>query len=267
MRDFRVITALLVACLSGGGPANADGILVLGGTGELGIRIVKLLVEKNEDVTVFVRDSSDRSSLADLDVEYFVGDLLDQASVNAAFAHKPYRAVINAVRAPPEIVDFYRISNEHIVEAAKSRGIKQIIHHGAIGAGANMALHPDVPWNRLPYLQPRMMDHGVSEEVLFSSGIPITIIRNGQMWPNDTEPTGSAVLTEDRRVMTPITRADLARFTMECLDNPECSNKVYHHKDDLLSWPPPCDPLNPPSYPGARRCVVQTNISERQSAD
>ncbi|MDG2321858.1 MAG: NAD-dependent epimerase/dehydratase family protein, partial [Rhodospirillaceae bacterium] len=80
MRDFRVITALLVTCLSGGGPANADGILVLGGTGELGIRIVKLLVEKNEDVTVFVRASSDRSSLAGLDVDYVVGDLLDQAS-------------------------------------------------------------------------------------------------------------------------------------------------------------------------------------------
>jgi len=255
MKNFRVMTLLLLGCLSAAGPVEAEGILVLGGTGELGTRIVKLLVENNEDVTVFVRESSDRSSLTDLDVEYAVGDLLDRASVDAAFKRKNFRAVIIAVRAPPELVDFFKVTSMNIVGAAKSREIKQIIHHGAFGAGANMALHPDEPWDRLPYLKPRMMDHGVAEEVFFSSGIPTTVIRNGRVWPNDTEPTGNAILTEDRTTITPITRADLARFTMECLDNPDCNNKVYHHKDDILSWPPPCDQLNPPSYPMARRCI------------
>jgi len=255
MKYFAVITALLLVYLTTNGAVKAEGVLVLGGTGELGTRVVELLVENNEDVTVFVRESSDRSSLTNLDVEYIVGDLLDRASVKAAFSRKNFHAVIIAVRAPPELVDFFRIISMNIVEAAKSRGIKQIIHHGAFGAGANMALHPDEPWDRLPYLKPRMMDHGVAEEVFFSSGIPITVIRNGRVWPNDTEPTGRAILTEDRNTITPITRADLARFTMECLDNPDCNNKVYHPKDDVLSWPPPCDPLNPPSYPGARRCT------------
>ena len=32
----------------------------------------------------------------------------------------------------------------------------------------------------------------------------------------------NAVMTEDRAVMTPVTRIDLARFTMECLDNADC---------------------------------------------
>ena len=44
---------------------------------------------------------------------------------------------------------------------------------------------------------------------------------------------------EDRSTLTPITRADLARFTLDCLDNVECHGKVYHNKDDSLTWPPP----------------------------
>ena len=102
-----------------------------------------------------------------------------------------------------------------------------------------MALHPDVPWGRVPNLEARMMDHGVAEEVFFSVGIPTTIIRNSRVWPDDTAPSGQAAMTEDRRVLTPITRADLARFTMECLGNETCYGKVYHNQDTSLTWPPP----------------------------
>lgn len=219
--------------------AFADGVLLLGGTGQLGARVAKALVEAGEDVTVFVRASSDRSRLAGLDVDYVVGDLLDEDSVAAAFKDKPYRVVINTVRAPTELKDFYKISSTLISKYAQQSGVQQIIHHGAVGAGSNMNLHPDVPWERVPNLFPRMMDHGAAEEIFFSSGIPTTIIRNSRVWPDDTPASGNAALTEDRTVITPITRIDLARFTMECLDNTECYGKVFHNKDDSLTWPPP----------------------------
>lgn len=238
MSVWRFILPLALAIISIN-TARAEGVLVFGATGQLGARVVQALVDKGETVTAFVRESSSREPLAGLNVRYVVGDMLDQDSIDAAFAGRSFRVVINTARAPTALKDFYKHSSLYIANAAKRSGVEQIIHHGAVGAGSNMALHPDVPWDRVPDLLPRMMDHGVAEEVFFSSGVPTTIIRNSRVWPDDTPPSGNAVMTEDRQVMTPITRADLARFTMECLDNPACHGKVYHNQDDSLSWPPP----------------------------
>lgn len=238
MMARRFLLPLVIACMTWS-QAHADGVLVFGATGQLGARVVKALVEKGENVTAFVRASSSRDRLAGLPVAYVIGDMMSEDSIDAAFAGQSFRVVINTARAPTELKDFYKDSSTHIANAARQNGVQQIIHHGAVGAGSNMALHPDVPWGRVPHLEARMMDHGVAEEVFFSSGIPTTVIRNSRVWPDETAPSGQAVMTEDRRVMTPITRADLARFTMECLDNSECYGKVYHNKDESLSWPPP----------------------------
>lgn len=239
MKTLRSLLLALSALAASAVPALADSVLIFGGTGQLGVRVAKLLLEDGHDVTVFVRGSSDRSSLDGLDVTYAIGDMMDEASVKAAFSGNTIDIVINTARAPTALKDFYKLSSTYIAEAAIKSGVQQIIHHGAVGAGSNMALHPDVPWGRVPNLEQRMIDHGVAEEVFFSSGIPTTIIRNSRVWPDDTPPSGNATMTEDRKVMTPITRADLARFTMECLDNEDCHGKVYHNQDDGLTWPPP----------------------------
>jgi uncharacterized protein YbjT (DUF2867 family) len=239
INSMKIFAAMALAGFLAASPAIAEGILLLGGTGQLGARVAKLLADDGEEVTVLVREGSDRSALAGLDVEFVIGDVMDEASVAAAFEGRSYRAVINTVRAPTELPEFYLKSSTYIAEAAKRSGVQQIIHHGAVGAGSNRLLHPDVPWTRVPGLEARMMDHGVAEEIFFSSGIPTTIIRNSRVWPDDTPPSGNAVMTEDRSTLTPITRADLARFTLDCLDNVECHGKVYHNKDDSLTWPPP----------------------------
>lgn len=239
MKIVRSLVIALSALAASAAPALADSVLVFGGTGELGARVVKLLLEGDHDVTVFVRNSSDRSSLDGLNVAYAIGDMMNEASVTAAFDENEFDIVINTARAPTALKDFYKLSSTYIAEAAMTSGVQQIIHHGAVGAGSNMALHPDVPWARVPNLEQRMMDHGVAEEVFFSSGVATTVIRNSRVWPNDTPPSGNATMTEDRKVMTPITRADLARFTMECLSNEDCYGKVYHNLDDGLTWPPP----------------------------
>ncbi len=102
-----------------------------------------------------------------------------------------------------------------------------------------MALHPDVPWKSVPGLERRMLDHAKAEENFFASGINTTVIRNSRVWPHGTPSTGQASLSEDPATLTPITRIDLAILTMQCLDNPECVGKVYHAKDESLTWPPP----------------------------
>ena len=242
MRRLTLLCSLMLVLWLAGPPSFAgerDGILVLGGTGQLGAEVVRLLVAQGEDVTVFARPTSDRSRLAGLELRYVTGDLMNAADVEAAFAAGPYRAVINCVRADREVADFYAVTTQHLAAQAKAAGVAQIIHHGAVGAGDNMAAHPDVPWDSVPGLVARMQDHGVAERNLLASGVPVTIIRNSRVWPDGTPSTGRAELSEDQSVMTPITRADLALLTLQCLDNPACNGKIYHAKDDSLSWPPP----------------------------
>jgi len=235
MINFILVVLLITSAMT---PAWS-GVLVFGGTGQLGTRVVRLLLEAGEDVTVFVRPTSDRSPLDELAIDYVVGDLLNDADVAAAFESASYRAVIVAVRAPLSTSGFYATAIRNIVSNASRAGVRQIIHHGAVGAGSNMALHPYVPWASVPGLRERMEDRGRAEAILLNSGISVTIIRNSRVWPDSTPSTGNAELSEDQSTFTPITREDLARFTMDCLDNAACTNKIYHARDTSLSWPPP----------------------------
>ena len=213
-------------------------VLVLGGTGLLGARIVRLLAGNDTQVTVFVRPTSDRSPLSDLPVDYVTGDLMNHRDVmNAVKTARP-KVIIVAASSAFRNEHFYETLSKNLVKAAKANAVQQIIHHGAIGAGDNMALHPQVPWDSVPGVVRRMQDHGLAEQNLLSSGLNVTIIRNSRVWPDSTPATGHAMLTEDQRVLTPITRADLAELTLQCVDNPACSGKVYHARDDSLGWPP-----------------------------
>jgi uncharacterized protein YbjT (DUF2867 family) len=214
-------------------------VLVLGGTGQLGAQIVRLLVREGADVTVFARADSDRGRLQGLPVSYVTGDLLDDAAVAAALSQRKYRFVVNAVRVETGDVHFYEKVLTSLTRHARASGVEQIIHHGAVGAGANAAKFTHLGWDRVPGLLDRLKDQGVGEELLRTSGVAYTIIRNSRLWPDGTPSTGKAELVEDDSVLTPMTRADLAIFTARCLGNRSCYGKIYHVKDDSLGWPPP----------------------------
>jgi uncharacterized protein YbjT (DUF2867 family) len=239
----RTIIGALTACLaftSQAAFAQAKGpILVLGGTGQLGAEVVKLLVAKGEDVTVFVRPDSKRDALAGLKVDYVTGDLVNDTDVAAALKAKPYRAVFNTVRVETNDLQFYEKIMGSLATHAKATGVKQVIHQSAVGAGENAKNFPTLGWEKVPGLLERLKDQGVGEDLLKKSGLTYTIIRNSRLWPANTPATGKAKLTEDQTVLTPMTRIDLAQLTVSCLDNKACANKVYHIEDKSLTWPPP----------------------------
>jgi uncharacterized protein YbjT (DUF2867 family) len=90
----------------------------------------------------------------------------------------------------------------------------------------------------VPGLLDRLRDQGVGESLIAGSGVPYTIIRNTRLYPSATPATGKAELTTDQTVILPMTRADLARLTLQCLGNADCLNKTYHVRDTSLRWPP-----------------------------
>jgi uncharacterized protein YbjT (DUF2867 family) len=241
----RARTGGLLLCLAilcgGNAVAEKTGreVLVLGGTGQLGAEIVKLLVANGDHVTVFARPTSDRGRLHDLQVDYATGDLMHEAEIGAALRAKKYDTVISAVRIDKGDLHFYEEIMGPLTRQARAAGVGQIIHNSAVGAGANAQNFTHIGWEKVPGLLDRLRDQGVGEDILRASGVPYTIIRNTRLYADGTPSTGKAELTEDDAVLTPMTRADVAIFNAQCVGNRACLGKTYHIRDTSLAWPPP----------------------------
>jgi uncharacterized protein YbjT (DUF2867 family) len=229
---------LVTACASTSQPSR-DPVLVLGATGQLGAEIVRQLVAQGTPVVAVVRPSSDRRRLEGLAVDYVLGDVTQTADMERVLQARRYGAIVVALRVMNNDIHFYEKALTPISRLAKSAGVRQIIHHGAVGAGRNLDRIPHEGWDRIPGIFDRLKDQGVGEDLVRAAGVPYTIIRNARIYPDGTPSTGRAELTEDDSVVSPMTRADLAIFTARCLGNRACHGKVYHVRDPSLTWPPP----------------------------
>ena len=210
--------------------AADDGVLVLGGTGQLGAEIVKDLVEAGDDVTVMARPTSNRERLAGLDVGYVVGDILNDADMERIFTETSYRAVIDASGQPfGGDQTYYEKSQKVISKWARAGNVGQMILHGATGAGdsAKMFYMENVP----EFQRVSIASKSVAEDILKDSGVPYTIIRHMTLLPLEFTESGNAYLTKDRTAVGAISRDGLARLTIECLDNDDCTNTTFHALD------------------------------------
>lgn len=243
MPDRRTLALLFAAtlvvssCVSA--PRSRDPVLVLGATGQLGAPIVRGIVERGIPVVALVRGKSDRRRLADLNIEYVTADVTNAAEMESVLKGRRYSAIVVALRVMDSDLHFYEKALGPISKHAKAAGVRQIIHHAAVGAGRNRERVPTQGWDRVPGMFDRLKDQGIGEDLVRASGVPYTIIRNARLYPDGTPSTGKAELTEDDTVLTPMTRADLARFTVNCLGERSCYNKTYHVRDNSLAWPPP----------------------------
>lgn len=230
------VVALMVLMSPTRNALAADGgVLVFGGTGRLGAPIVRLLVESGNEVTVFARPTSDRRRLNGLDVQYAVGDLLDEESVATAFDGQSYRAVVDASARRGTTEIFYDKAMTHIVRAAADSGVRQIIYHSSVGAGDNMVQFPRADFSGMRDV---LLAKGLAEQLLIESGIGYTIIRNGLIQPDGTPATEKARLSEDETIMGVVTRADLALLTLQCIDQDACMNRIFHAVDPSYEIPP-----------------------------
>lgn len=201
-------------------------VLVFGGTGRLGSDIVKALLADGHNVTVFSRQSSNRKRLANVSVDYVIGDVLIESTVVDAISARKFDVVIDALSRGNKGVEFYQIAAENIVTGIASSNVEQVILHGSVGAGNSRSGS-----SANGVLSGVMKTKTVAEEVLQASGVRYTIIRNYQLLKYGTAETGNAALYDDVTVTGPVTREGLARLNAKCTLNAECYDKIYHAAD------------------------------------
>src|SRR6266545_2649648 len=141
-------------------------ILVAGGTGTLGTRLVRLLSDRGVEVRVLTRDPARAAHLPHT-VQILTGDLREPAAVAAAV--RGCSTVVSAVhgfvgpgKPSPESID--RDANLALIQAAATAGVEHLVLVSGLGVAAD---HP-MSLYRAKF---------AAEQALRASGLRWTIIR------------------------------------------------------------------------------------------
>ncbi len=201
---------------------RAGGVMVFGGTGKLGLEVVKQLVAQHEHVTVMARASADTAALKALNVNVVVGDALDTESLKKAFTEAPFRAAISVLGGHK---DDYRVDgegNKNVIDATKAAGVTRLILVSAIGAG-DSAETP--PWIVRYFLKDYFAAKTVAEDYLKTTDLDYTIIRPGMLV--DSPKAGEPALGHIAPSIVGITRADLGKLVAGALEDKATFKQTY----------------------------------------
>ena len=200
---------------------RAGGIMVFGGTGKLGLEVVKQLLAHHEKVTVLARASSDTKALKALGVDIVTGDALDPESLKQAFTSAPFRAAISVLGGHG---GDYRVDgdgNKNIIDATKKACVTRLIVVSSVGAGDSSGVPP---WFVRSYLKDYFAAKTVAEDFLKASELDYTLVRPGLLL--DSAKTGEPALVAASPAFGGITRADLGKLVAGVLEDKSTFKKV-----------------------------------------
>jgi uncharacterized protein YbjT (DUF2867 family) len=216
-----IMGLILLICCATATPAGAD-VLIFGGTRGAGLETARLLSESGEAVTVMVRKSSDLTALNALKVNTVVGDAMEPATLAAAFESGDYDAVVSTLSGNPrEGFAADGTGNINAIDATKAADVQRFILISSIGVGDSAAAMPP---KALEALADALAGKGKAEQHLQESGLIYTVIRPGVL--TNKPANGKGYLTEDPSLIGVISRAELARLTVESLGDKETYGKI-----------------------------------------
>ncbi|MDA4110309.1 NAD-dependent epimerase/dehydratase family protein [Mycolicibacterium holsaticum] len=127
--------------------------LVMGASGFVGSHVVRKLVERGDDVRVFLRKTSSTVAIDDLDVERCYGDLYDEAALRAAMADRDvvYYCIVDTrfyLRDPAPLFETNVTSLQRVLDVASDADLHRFVFCSTIGTIAlgNPATEDD-PFN------------------------------------------------------------------------------------------------------------------------
>lgn len=144
-------------------------VLVVGGTGFLGRKVVTALQRQGKPVRALVRPGSDASALESAGVSVVRGDMLEPASLGAAFADVD--AVVSSAagytkRRKTDTDETDVVGNQNLAEAARAAGVRRFVLTGILTSDQT----PQIPhfWHKT-----------LAERKLAELGVPYVSLRPG----------------------------------------------------------------------------------------
>jgi NADH dehydrogenase len=214
-------------------------VLVTGGTGFVGPKIVHALRAHDRSVRVLARDPQRASRLAGWGAEVVAGDVTDQASVAAAVdgcTHVVHLVAI--IQGKPS--DFDRVMAQgtaNVVAAARTAGVERFVLMSALGTSETTAA--TVPYFRAKWAMEREVRESGLEHVIFrpsfvfgaDGGALPTFIKQVRYSPVVT------VLGSGLQKSQPIWVDDVAEYYARAIDHPGAANRTFEvGGPDVVDW-------------------------------
>jgi hypothetical protein len=214
----------------------AENVLIVGGAGNSGSAIAKMLIARGDKVTVMVRPTTDRSLLLNVPVDYIVADAMDPDAIAKGFERTNFTIIFEILQilAITEQQSYSR-AYANLVPWAKAMNVKQFV---SISSGCGDRAAQDCPLS--PPLYKVADDQTKAEHILRDAGVPYTIFRLGTLLPGNMEhpaayhSTGKSYLTEDQSKFGVILRADFDQQIFGCIGAARCINKIFVMDDPTL---------------------------------
>jgi uncharacterized protein YbjT (DUF2867 family) len=219
--------------MSGKQAPDSAPVLVVGGTGDLGGRIVRELQRRGKKVRALVRPGSDASALVDSGVEVVRGDMLEPASLGPAMAGTS--AVISSAigysgRRETDSLRTDAEGNQNLAEAAKAAGVPRFVFVSILTCDQAKEV-------------PHFWAKKVMEDRLESLGIPFVALRPGAYlggpWMKGALEHGQVMaMTPGGIRITYIAPDEVARAAALAVDEPRALGKMVDlGSDRALSGP------------------------------
>ena len=214
-------------------------ILVTGGTGFVGTRIVHALRAEDRQVRALVRSPERGASLGNIGVELATGDVTDRASLRAAAegcTHVVHLVAI--IRGRPD--DFRRVMVEgfrNVLSTAREAGVSRLVLMSALGTGEETK--DGVPYFAAKWQMERDLAGSGLEHVIFrpsfvfgrDGGALPTFIRQVRLSPVVT------VIGKGLQRSQPIWVDDVAAYFARSLELPVAANRTFEiGGPDTVTW-------------------------------
>jgi NADH dehydrogenase len=216
-------------------------ILVTGGTGFIGPRVVHALRERDKPVRALVREprGEKATTLAAWGAELVQGDMTDTASLRRAVEGSDVVVHLVAIRQG-NAQQFRRVMEEgtrDLVAAAKDAGVKRFVLMSALGTSEQSK--DLVPYYHAKWEQEQMVTGSGLEHVIFrpsfvfagNGGILPTFRRLARLSPV------TPIIGSGKERIQPIWIDDVAAYFSHGVDRAEAANRVFElGGPDAVSW-------------------------------
>jgi uncharacterized protein YbjT (DUF2867 family) len=214
-------------------------ILVTGGTGFVGPKVVRALRDRGYDVRCLVRDRTRGTNVAALGAELVEGDVRDAASVR--IAAQGCEHVVHLVAIVSGSADEYdrvmKQGTQNVIDAAKEVGVRRFVLMSALGVSEQTRFL--TPYFEAKWAMERMVEEAGIEHVIFRPSFVFG--RDGGVLPTFKRVARFAPVTPiigpGTERIQPIWVEDVAAYFAVGVDEPRAANRTFEvGGPDIVTW-------------------------------